>query len=220
MSEPKDSDESYIPSGTTPEMVLRSLNDYSKELELALPGNWPSALFMKDLRDYPVESKRILVKMVQRSLHEKLDYLDFFQLSRGKARPNSNQEKEIWDIFSQGSLMLYFESLFLELIADRQHETREEEKIILAYLKALSQVPVPHWNQILEGIGACCYQYFGKEPWLYARLIKRKNADIPEEMTDNELLEALKEKLSPRTYQNRISLEDSRTALIQKFKIT
>lgn len=204
---------SYQPTGTTPELVLQSLNDYLG-IELALPGNWPPNLFYQDLQDYPVETKRKLAVAVQSGLTESKNYLEFFEETRGFKRPTSEEQLEIWKIFSCGSLMLYFEPLFLRLLDRPQMEGYQ---VILAYLQALSETAVMYWNSILEGVGACCYQFFGKEPDLYARLITRTSADTPEEMTDQEILDAINSNLSPTAYNNKISTEDSRSALIQKY---
>lgn len=205
---------SYHPTGTSCELVLQSLNDYLGT-ELALPGTWPPKLFYQDLRDYPVETKRKLAEAVHHGLQESKSYLDFFEETRGFKRPGSEEQTEIWGIFNHGSLMLHFEPLFLKFLDEPQ---MEGHVVILAYLRALSDTSIVHWNSILEGVGACCYQFFGKEPQLYAKLIDRTSADTPEEMTDQEILDAINSNLSPTVYDNKISTDDSRSTLIQKYK--
>ena len=111
--------------------------------------------------------------------------------------------------------MLYFEPLFLRLLESPELTT--DVTTLTLYLNALSQVPIAQWNSILEGIGACCYQFFAKEPFMYAPLPYRSKMDTPEEMTDQELLEAVESSLSPTPYRGKISIEDSRSQLIQRY---
>jgi len=199
-------EERYIPSGTSIEQVFQSLNDYTQE-ELAFPGNWPESFFFEDLKTYPVQTKQLLVVALQKALHEHQTYLEFFQVTRGFEHPREKDHPEIWKLFDRGSLMLHFEQLFKELLDKSEHN--QDERVIIAYLKALSKTPVAHWNAVVEGIGACCYEFFGKEPYLYARLIRRNNADQAEDMTDPEILEAIQIQISPKK---------SRSDLIQLYQ--
>lgn len=210
----------YLPSGDTPELVLQSINDYCTAKgwlkdELVLSGTWSPKLFYKDLKEYPVATKRILASVMCEAMQKNMSYLEFFEKTREFKRPEHETQTKIWQIFNQGSIMLYFEELFLQLLQEPQ---MEGHTIILAYLEVLSKSPVVQWNAIVEGIGACCYQFFAKEAPLYAHLIKRTSADQPEDMTDQELLEVLNSNLSPTAYHNKISMHDSRSAMIRKYK--
>ena len=213
----------YIPTGTTPQLVIQSLNDYLGQ-ELSLCGPWSPTIFYSDLRDYPVSSKRRLAELVHRANQleqkgpQRMSYLEFFELSRGEPRPNTTEsQKQIWEIFEQGSVMLYFEPIFLRLIG-RSEGLSKFDQVTLLYIKALSQAPVVQWNKILEGLGACCYQFFGKEPDLYAQLVYRTEDKSPEMMTDQEMLDAIGSKLSPTSYRGRISIDDCRSALIRRYQ--
>lgn len=218
-----DPPKSYIPTGTTPQLVIQSLNDYLG-VEISTPGSWSATIFYSDLKEYPVTSKKVLAKLVRKAneLEHKgslLPYLDFFEQSRGKPRPNtSEKQKEIWKVFEQGSIMLYFEPVFLRFLA--APELSKEDEVILEYLKVLSQIPVVRWNEVVKGVGACCHQFFEKEPELYARLLFIEKSSDPESMTDEELLAAIGSKLSPTRYRNQISLDDSRSALIKRYRET
>ena len=211
----------YLPTGATPQLVIQSLNDYLGT-ELAVCGSWSPTIFYSDLKDYPATSKRTLADLVHQAnqLEQKGDsmpYLEFFEKSRGHPRQNvSDKQKEIWTTFEQGSVMLYFEPIFLRLL--QTPTVSEQDQVVLLYIKALGSVPVVKWNGIVEQLGACCYQFFGKEPESYAGLVDRKKGDDPQTMTDQELLEAIGSKLSPTKYSGRVSVHDSRSSLIRKYE--
>ena len=216
------SEKSYVPTGTTPQLVIQSLNDYLGS-ELSLCGSFSPTIFYSDLKDHPATSKKILAELIRKANELEMSggplmsYLDFFEQSRGQPRPNTtDHQREIWKAFEQGSVMLYFEPIFLRYLA--APELSKEEDVILQYIKALAQVPVVRWNEIVKGLGACCYQFFGKEPELYARLVFRTKDDGPESLTDDELLTAIGSKLSPTRYRNQVCLDDSRSALIKRYK--
>jgi hypothetical protein len=202
----------YIPTSTSPQLVIQSLND-SIGQELSLPGNWSPTIFFNDLHEYPVKNKKELAKIVLDSCQKNTNYLEFFEKSRGKPRPCNDKQIKLWNIFSNGSVMLYFESTFLKL-----HNEEYDNDILILYLNALSQTPISHWDEVLKGIGACCYQWFIKEPELYTRLPYRKNMNVPEDMTDQELFDAIESSLSPTSYRGKISVDDSRSQLIERYK--
>lgn len=205
----------YIPSGTNASLVIQSLNDFLKE-ELALPGNWPPSIFFEDLKTSPVRSKSKLAELVNEANLRPMSYLDFFESSRGYPRPDLNDFKlRVWKIFNEGSIMLYFEKLFLYLL--NITEPTQYDNVLLQYAEALSRQPITQWNNIVQLIGACCYQFFAKEPELYSKLPYRKEIRGPEDMTDQELLDKLDANLSPTAYRGKISVEDSRSKLIQMY---
>jgi hypothetical protein len=205
----------YIPTSNTPQLVIQSLNDFLG-IELSLPGNWSPKIFYNDLRNYPVKDKKELAKQILESCQKDTSYLAFFEQSRGQPRSTNEFQLQLWGIFSRGSIMLYLESLFLHLLGIDQ--LTDEINVLVLYLNALSQVPIDQWDQILKGIGACCYQYFIKEPFMYAKLPHRQNIESPEDMTDQELLDAIESSLLPTAYRGKISLEDSRSYLIQQYR--
>jgi len=204
----------YIPSGTTISSVVNSLNDYISN-EIALPGNWSPTIFYNDLKKYPSISKLALSNGIVQANLEKMSYLEFFEKTRGYSR--EHKSLEVWDIFNNGMIMLYFENVFLKLSENEQYDN--DDKIILMYMKALSQSHTSKWNDIVKGIGACCYQFFSKEPYLYIPLLSRKNIDNDLTLlTDMELLTKLELTLSPRKYRDKISVDDTRTQLIEAVK--
>lgn len=218
-----DSPKSYIPTGTTPQLVIQSLNDYLG-IEISIPGAWSPTIFYSDLKTYPATSKKVLADLVRKANEmeakgSNFSYLSFFEESRGKPRPEMNEKKkEIWKVFEQGSIMLYFEPVFLRFLT--APDLSKEDEIILQYLKVLSQIPVVRWNEVVKGIGACCHQFFEKEPELYARLVFTQKSSDPESMTDDELLAAIGSKLSPIRYRGQICLDDSRSTLIKRYRET
>lgn len=220
MSQP-DPPKFYSPTGTSPQLIIQSLNDYLGS-ELSLPGSFSPAIFYSDLKEHLATNKKTLAKLVQKinqleQKGERVSYLDFFEQSRGRSRPDTtDHQKEIWKVFEQGSIMIYFEPIFLRFL--EATELTREENVILEYIKVLSQVPIVRWNEVVKGIGACCYQFFGKEPDLYAHLIFRTKDDGPESMTDDELLLAIGSKLSPTRYRDQVCLDDSRSAIIKRYK--
>ena len=208
--------QTYIPTSNTPQLVIQGLNDLLGQ-ELSMPGNWSSTIFFQDLKDHPLKTKRQLAEAVLNACHKNTSYLEFFENTRNKPKECTETQKQLWTIFNQGSIMLYFEPLFLKLRLPSSIEEGKRELLIL-YLNALSQSPISQWNELLKGVGACCYQWFVKEPELYAHLPYRKDRDSPENMTDFELFEAIESSLSPTSYRGKISVEDSRSQLIEKYK--
>lgn len=213
----------YIPSGNTIESVIQSLNDFLGT-ELCLPGQWSPRIFFEDLKTDPVRDKKELAELVLLACQNNMSYLEFYKKSRGHEKKCSSLQKRLWAIFSQGSIMLYFEPLFLRLLdefrnKEDEKEINQETIILLLYMDALSKTPISQWNSIVAKIGACCFQFFAKEPENYVRLLFCHQSDKPECMTDQELLEGLGEtSLTLTAYRGKISINDSRTILIQKYR--
>jgi hypothetical protein len=143
-------------------------------------------------------------------------YLTFFKQTRGYDRPLSPEEKEAWRIFNEGSIMMYFEEVFLNILREIQstHELGSLNQVLLQYMEALANSPINEWDTIVANIGACSYLYFVENPYAYANLIFCNRTDQPEDMTDFEILE----QLSPTKSPDRISLQDTRTSLVTKYK--
>lgn len=207
--------QTYIPTSGTPQLVIQSLNDFIGQ-ELSLNGNWSPTIFFQDLKDYPVKSKKELAEAVLESCQNNINYLDFFKKTRDQEKTCNELQAKLWEIFNKGSVMLYFEPLFLRLYEAK--EINQDINLLLAYLNALSQSPVSKWDEILKGIGACCYQWFAKEAELYTHLPYRQSMNTPEEMTDQELFDAIESSLSPTSYRGKVSIEDSRSKLIKEYK--
>lgn len=159
---------SYIPTSNTPALVIQSLNDHIGR-ELALPGTWSPTLFYSDLKEYPVKSKDELAKAVYNACLNYVSYSEFFENTRGKPRPCTPLQERLLNIYNSGSLMLYFEKLFIELFEAK--EITHEIEYLLLYLKALADTNIANWNNILRGMGASDYQAFAKDPMSYARIL-------------------------------------------------
>ena len=209
--------QTYIPTSNTPQLVIQGLNDLIGQ-ELSLPGNWSPTIFFQDLKAHPVKTKNQLAEAVLDACQKNTTYLEFFEKTRGQAKECNESQKQLWAIFDEGSVMLYFEPLFLKLLSSSAISGGKE--LLILYLNALSKSPISQWDETLKGVGACCYQWFAKEPELYAHLPYRKDRDTPENMTDFELFEAIESSLSPTSYRGKISVEDSRSKLIEKYKAT
>lgn len=128
----------YQPSHKTIDKLLISFGIECQN-ELALPGNWSPNLFVKDLFDFPVETKEKLVQTFFLALTSGWTYRKWYQESRGHSRDIQNPE--VWDLFDLGQLMLLGESLFLRLI--QSSETKEGS---LSSLISLSQKPICQWS--------------------------------------------------------------------------
>lgn len=211
----------YIPSGLNPSQVIQSLNDCIPQ-EIACPGAWSSTLFFNDLKEYPAKSKFDLANLVDSANKAQMTYLDFFQKSRGTERKVTDQQKRILEIFEKGSVMLYFEFLFLRFfngLVSEDTKLSKNDEILLLYIQALSSCTITQWDSIVKGIGAICFQFFAKEPDLYVELLgKPVRGDQPTDMTDQELLQKLSGTLSPTSYRGKISINDSRSELIKQYQ--
>jgi hypothetical protein len=131
----------YIPSSNTVELVIQSLNDFLGT-ELSLPGQWSPRIFFEDLKSDPVRDKKELAELVLLACQNNMSYLDFYKKSRGHPKECSSLQKRVWSIFSQGSIMLYFEPLFLRLLdvlknKEDEKEISQETIILLLYMDAL-----------------------------------------------------------------------------------
>lgn len=155
------------------------MQDLLNAIECTFPGNWSATLFMNDLKTYPCDVDRIQKTL---NLDVDLTYLEFFEITRGKERPDSNPI--VFELFEKGSIMLYFEEIFLRLI-NKEHVPSN----LLKYISFLSNTPISRWNKTLEGIGASSYQYFSQSPLTYATLLERtKDTDLSD-LTDHEILD-------------------------------
>lgn len=220
----------YVPSGKTPEQVIESCNDLIAS-EIALPGGWSPVLFYEDLRKYPSQSKTLLAENIaERVRMPNASYLRFFEKTRGIPHPLlaqnpqlQTQVQRIFDVFTNGSVMLYFEDFFLKMcFLDRP--INQAENIILLYVDALSKSPITQWNDIVRKIGCCRFEYFAKEPELYSQLlVNRKSSGLinnpkPEMMADFDLLAGMNtEASSPTQILFRAPTDGSRSLLIQNY---
>lgn len=209
----------YIPSSLNAETLISSLNDCIPG-EIAIPGHWSPQLFFEDMKNFPVSDKLTTAKKISEILKSDYvsTYLDFFEETRKKARQVTSLQKGILEIFEKKSVMLYFEMVFLKFF--NANELESDDKILLQYIDALSNVEIHQWNQIVANIGACCYQFFAKEPYLYINLMKR-NTIGPidyEYMTDQEILQKEKIKLELSDCPGRLSIYDSRSKLLNHIK--
>lgn len=211
----------YIPSSTNAESLISSLND-SIPGEIAIPGNWSAQLFFDDMKNFPVLDKILTAKKISEILKSSgyiPSYLDFFEETRKTPREITSFQKWILEIFEKKSIMLYFEQIFLKFF-NSTTELSQEDKILLQYIEALSNVEISVWNTIVSNIGACCYQFFVKEPYLYMNLMKRNTIAVIdyEHMTDQEILQKEKIKLELSECPGRLCIYDSRTKLLNHVK--
>lgn len=194
------------------EDFLISVGDILKE-ELAFP-NWSAKIFISDLQVYPPSNINTFYVLYGDAARINKTYLEFFHDSRGYIRPQSNDEfqVEIWKIFSQGSVMLYFEDIFIRLLS--QIPTNDDITI-LQYIKILSINPISQWDNILSRLGACCYEFFAKEPYLYLALLQPKTTQL----TDQQMLTKLGLTLLNKQYPGKCSRQDSRSELIKIYQL-
>lgn len=201
--------------------INMKMEDFLFEINKFIPNfifpNYSGKLFLSDLKDYPISNEicyRTLLKYPNES------YLDFFKISRGYPRVGSDdpQIKFIFDLFSKGSLMLYFENLFLKLIS-KNRQPHPKEEVLINYLKILSEKRVTDWDRIVSELGCCCYEFFCKEPELYLD-INDQNEDDISKLNDFQLLQKTNFQfpLSLKEYPGHITRKSSRSELIKFIK--
>jgi hypothetical protein len=198
----------YKPSQKDLDKILISLSAHCHN-ELALPGNWSPTLFRDDLTNHQVATKDFLCKTFTSAMTEGWTYRKFFEESRGK--PRDVPCPEVWDIFDRGQLMMAGESLFLQLISNPTYP-EEDKKNLFLYLTEMGTQHVSEWNSTVKNAGACCWEFFLKDPWSYMALVREGGK------TDFNFLADLKMELSPIPYPNRIDTSMSRQELIQIFE--
>jgi len=147
------------------EELIQYLNDLQIE-EIAIPGNWSSQIFLTDLGNYPVKSKKDISKYLYEYNIKYIRYREFFKKSRGYDREIINGE--IWEIFDRittGPIMIYLENWFLQHI--NEVRLSDIDKWILKYIKILSESQIDKWDNILKNIGCINFKFFCNEPELY-----------------------------------------------------
>lgn len=190
--------------------------------ELSFP-NWSPVLFMRDLYMYPPTSESNLYIQFRDSLVNNTHYLSFFLDTRGYKRPSygSDFHTRTWIAFHQGSVMMYLEPVFLKFI---DLETPgADDRVLLEYIYILSENPIYKWDEIVEGIGACCYQYFVQHPYLYITLLSRGTVSSassipPNLLKDQEMLSLMGNiTLGSEKYIDGISIHDNRPELVKMY---
>ena len=197
--------------------LLISINKSVGE-ECVLPGQWSPKIFYDDIMTAPVVNSEILVAAMKKLTLTNITYLNFFHETRGYEKSLTSYQKELYTLFSKGSLMLYFEEIFLHLLSSStsftvQNEGRNED--LLKFLEALAANPISKWNEIVANIGACHYIWFAKEYALYLPLLNRRDQNTYENYTDEELLNCIGAKLEQI---GEITISDSRSKLIALVK--
>ena len=184
----------YVPSQKLLDKILISLSVTSGN-ELALPGNWSPTIFVDDLTLYPVDTKNTLCKNMMSAITEKWTYLEFFEKSRGYPRYHSSAQW--WKIFDNGQLMMLAEPLFLKLISGKITESypnfiteAEFNNDLQSYLTTMGNEHMNKWDGIVNGTGACCWQFFLENPTDYIFLLHRSKANVVMK-TDFEMLAEL-----------------------------
>lgn len=189
--------------------------------DLCFPGNWSCDLFIKDIEKYPPLS------LTDMALNVKYggDYKIFFHKTRGHPHPLSIKDERVWNIFSTGSVMIYFENTFIYMLY--KEFLSIDDVIVLQVIENLSKILVIQWDAYLSSIGCCCYEFFMKEPYSYVDIIKRINKPLVDdptitieinELKDFEILSALNLKLIDVSLTDKISRNDSRSKLVDMFK--
>lgn len=182
-------------------MLAKFLESARKEtgLMICFP-KWSQLVFMYDLEHYPVKSLSDTYLLLTNPPYS---YLAFFEKTRGYPRPLHGKER-IWQTFQQGSLLLYFDQLFFRMLK----EPEDTDDRLLEFLDILGKHPVPQWDYLVQGFGACCIEFFLRTPELYCR--------VNRDSTDHVLLGKLGKKLQYERLPDEISRYDSRPTIIQK----
>ncbi len=129
----------------------------------SLKGTWSPAIFMRDMKEYEIISIEKVISELNRE--NKLDYLEFFKVTRGYERPLSNWVKNVWKVFDQGSIMLYFEKSFIRLIS--LESPSERDKILLSWFNTLGKAKYYTWDEIVSKYGAGTVNLFVSNPEAY-----------------------------------------------------
>lgn len=195
--------------------LLISINKLVGE-ECTLPGNWSPKIFYDDIMNAPVSDSNILISSMKSLIHSEkpMSYCEFFFVTRGYEKKLTPYQKEIYSLFENGSLMLYFEEIFLSLL----NSEKERNEDLIKFLSALGTSPIYKWNDILANIGACHYLWFAKEYSLYLPLLNRKDQSSFENYTDAELFQYLGLELKEIGLDSEIRICDSRRKLIEFVK--
>ena len=110
---------------------------------LVFPHNWSLKLYTEDIKYLGLENKfnDIIVK------YGNMKYLDMYSAINGGPKKISNFVKRVYDVFSDGSILLYFEHLFMYLLKCDENETDEK---ILNFMNSMSKLDVMEWNSYVK----------------------------------------------------------------------
>ena len=181
--------------------------------EFAVPANWSPQILHSDLMKEPVKSQEILIQELQKVNDKKEpSYLEFYFATRGVPKLCTDRQKKLYEIFGKGQIMLYFESVFIDLL---NSPPKENEGAFLQFISALSSQPLNKWDSIVAHTGACCYQWFVKEPYAYIKLLTRKDKKDYNNYTDEELFQIKNWTLQMCAEKDKVSIHDSRSYCIQ-----
>lgn len=174
--------------------------------------NWSIKLFTEDLIKYPMFSKDELIKHVKKAYDDNISYRDFFLRTRDFQRPchETIDHERLWMLMNNPNMIFYFEDYLISAI-DR--ELTEDDFLIIEYLQVMDKYDVNQWDAIVQNIGACCFEFFAKEPQKYTQLLKCTDRKNYENMTDQQLLDKLDTKLS---IFGPVSRQNSRSELLDK----
>lgn len=120
-------------------------------------GTWSLKIVFDDLESYPVDKELILA-----NLNKQVPYLEFFRETRGFEKEVTPHQKKVFDIFDKGSIMLYFENIFLYLL-------KQEEECELFHLmeKLSKEDDMSSWWNIIKETGAGSVNLFISDPLSY-----------------------------------------------------
>lgn len=136
------------------EKLCESFN--RKTCDFYVNGTWSLKMLFDDLESYPVDKELILS-----NLNKQVSYLEFFKETRGFEKEVTPYQKQVFDIFDNGSIMLYFENIFLHLL--------KKDKIcpIFSLMEKLSQLHISSWWNVIKETGAASVNLFISDPLSY-----------------------------------------------------
>lgn len=182
-------------------MLEKFLAEASKDHARSLTfPKWSKMIFEYDLEHYPLKDPTDAYLLLNNPPYS---YLEFFEKTRGFPRP-LNGKDDIWRVFQQGSLILYFDQLFFRMLS----EPLDIDEKLLRYLDILGKAPVPQWDYLVQGFGAACIDFFIRDPEIYCTLNK--------DNTDHALLARLGKRLVLDKQPDEISRQESRNAILQR----
>lgn len=175
--------------------------------------DWSWLLFQTDMQNFPINFNDCVVE-VQNAYKNNYTYRQFFQRTRGFHRPgvSSPEHETIWDMLNNPTILYHFERYLVEVV-DKPNLTADD-RYILSYLKVLSKTDINQWDDVVQGMGACCFEFFATDPYKYCELLKDDDRRRVDNMSDQQLLGIIEQKLYGHQYDGHISRQNNRSDLL------
>lgn len=128
------------------------------------PHNWSRKQFLNDFKE---------IKPDIISKFHTFSYLEMYEKVIGEEKKLNDFQRRVFNVFNCGSIMLYFENVFIRLL----YEKRSINSEMLNIMEDLTTIAIQNWDNYLSKIGAISAFLFINDPFSYL-FYRVKDEDI------------------------------------------